>query len=523
MRAFPLFRPLDRALVALLPRYRRALEASLERPGRTAAIAYGLLALSFGFTPFLGQQFFPPAERNQMLIDIDLPEVASIQQTREVSRAIGRLLGQHPEVQSAAVFSGGTAPRFYYNVEPREPAAHLAQVLLNTGHARQVPGLLARLRDQLDRQIAGARCVVKPLEQGPPVQTPIQVRLTGPNLDELRGLADRVGQTLRDAGGYKVHDDLGRRMPTLTIDIDQERAGALGVSNLQIGRLAQAAFQGLPVTELRDGDHLIPVVLRLRVEERNEAEKIRNLYVRGAGDRIVPLDAFARVGLEPEFATIAHFNQLRAVTVKAYSRVGELPSRVLARARETLAGLSLPPGYRLDFAGEDLELRESRAEMGEAMALSLSLIALAMVVQFHSLTKALLVMLTVPLGLIGAFLGLAALQAPFGFMALLGIVSLAGVMVSHIIVLSDFIEEARAEGRPLREALVEAGLVRLRAVLVTVLATVGGLIPLTLSGGELWRPLTAVHIVGLLLATLLTLLLLPTLYCLFATRLRLIR
>ncbi len=523
VRAFPLFRPVDRALAALLPRYRRALERALERPGRVLLTAYGVLALSLGLAPFLGQQFFPPAERNQLLVDIELPGSASIVQTREVCREVMRVLAEQPEIRSAAVFSGGTAPQVYYNLSPREPAPFLGQVLLNTWRAEQVPALLPRLRERLDRTIAGARCVVRQFEQGPPVEAPIQVRLTGPDPDTLRGLADRVAAALRAAGGYQVHDDLGRRVPTLQIDIDQERANSLGISNARIGELAQSAFLGLRVTELRDGDHLIPVVIRLRAEDRNEADKIRTLYVRSGRDELVPLDSIARLRLNPEYATLPHFNQLRAVTVKAYAPAGELASRVLNRARADLRALPLPAGYRLELAGEDQELRRSRAEMGVVMAVSLALITLALVMQFRSVTKALVVLLTVPLGLIGSLVGLTLFQAPLGFMALLGMVSLAGVIVSHIIVLNDFLEEARAEGLELKAALVRAGLVRLRAVLVTVLATVGGLIPLTLAGGELWRPLTAVHIFGLLLATGLTLGVMPTLYSVFATRLRLIR
>lgn len=523
IRRFPLFRPVDQLLVAVLPRYRRLLEAAIDRPGRATGVAYGLLALSFALVPFFGQQFFPPAERNQLLVDIELPESASVLQTAETCAAVGRILARHPEVRSAARFVGGTAPRFYYNVAPREPGNHLGQFLVNTWHAADVPRLLVPLRDELDREIAGARCLVKQLEQGPPVETPIQIRLSGDDLDTLRHLADRTAALLREAGGYVVHDDLGRRMPTIEIDIDQQRANTLGIDNLQIGRIAQAAFHGLPVTELREGDHLVPVVIRLRAEERNEADRIRTLYVRSMRGESVPLDNFASVQLRPEYATIAHFNKLRSVTVKAFSRFGELPSRVLDRARPALRDLPLPPGYRLEFAGEEKELRESRAEMGTVMAVSLALITLAMVIQFNSVSRAAVVMLAVPVGLIGAFVGVTVLRAPMGFMALLGLVSLAGVIVSHIIVLSDFIEEAREAGLPLRDALVQAGLVRLRAVLVTVLATVGGLVPLALTGGELWRPLTAVHIFGLLFATALTLLLLPALYSLFATGLRLIR
>ena len=168
-------------------------------------------------------------------------------------------------------------------------------------------------------------------------------------------------------------------------------------------------------------------------------------------------------------------------------------------------------------------MRQNRSEMGLVMKISLALITLVMVIQFNSVVKSIAVMLTVPLGIVGAFLGLALTHSPLGFMALLGIVSLAGIIVSHIIVLSDFIEEARASGMPLEQALVQAGLARLRPVLVTVLATVGGLLPLFFTGGALWHPLTAVHIFGLLFATSLTLILLPVIYYVFSAKLKLIK
>lgn len=523
IRSFFLFKPVDKLLIATLPRYKRLLQAALARPFRTVGVAYGLLVASFGLTAFFGAQFFPPAERNQLLIDIELPESASLLQTRGVCQQVTEVLKKHEAIQSAAIFAGGTAPRFFITVSPKENAPYLAQVLVVTRHDEDVPPLIVQLRQELDREIVGARCVVKQLEQGPPVESPIQVRLIGEDLDRLRATADDVAKAVRDAGGYKVHDDLGRRMPVVQIDIDQERANTLGIQNSQIGRIAQTAFAGVKVTELREGDHLVPVKVRLRIEERNEADKIRTLYVRSMRDQLVPLDSFASVNLKPEYATIAHFNKMRSVTVKSFSSFGELPSEVLARARAAISKMALPPGCKLEYAGEDKELRKSKEEIGRVMAISLALITLAMIIQFNSVTKSMVVMLTVPLGIIGAFMGLAATGASLGFMAFIGIMSLAGVVVSHIIVLSDFIEEARAEGMELKEALVQAGLVRLRAVLVTVLATVGGLIPLNLTGGELWRPLTAVHIFGLLFATTLTLVALPVLYYIFCAKLRWIK
>ena len=420
VRRFPPFRQVDLALRALLPRYRATLGFALRHPLATTVTAYGLLVASTLLIPFFGKQFFPPAERNQLLVDIQLPEGSPIERTLEVTHQVGEILRGEASIESAAIVSGGGTPMFYYNILPRQPSPQVAQVLVNTRHADEVPGLIVRLREAFDREVSGALCLVKQIEQGPALETPIEILLTGPDLPEQSAL---VTKALATAGAYQVHDDAG---------------------------------------------------------------------------------------------VITHVDRERTVTVRALPPFGELASRVLDKARPHL------PEGAIAFGGEDRELRKSQQEMKRVLLISLALISLAMMIQFRSVAKSVVVMLTVPLGLIGAFVGLAATHASFGFMALIGLVSLAGVIVSHIIVLSDFIEEERAAGVALEEALTRAALVRLRAVLATVFATVCGLIPLALTGGELWRPLTAVHLFGLLFGTLLTLLLLPVLYLLFA-RWKLIR
>jgi len=523
VRSFFLFRYVDKGLMAVLPRYRAALEGSLKRPFLVLGIGYAILAASLLLVPHLGSQFFPPAERNQLLVDIESPSTDSLTSLRATVDKAVNIIKTHEEVTSAAIFTGGTAPRFYYNVEPQAPANYLAQILINTRDDHDVKPLLVKLRQELDAKVPGARCIVKELEQGPPVKEPIQIRLSGENLDKLRGLADETRAALRDAGGYHVFDDLGLRMPNIQIDIDQDRANSLGVNNEEIGKATLASFSGLKVTELREGDRLIPVLIRGRIEDRSEAEKIRGIYVPIANGTSVPFESFSKLTIKPEFVTIPHYNQLRTVTVKAYAPFGVLPSEILDRARPALAKIKLDPGYEMKFAGEDKELRENKAEMSLVMKVCLALITFTMVLQFRSVIKSMVVMLTVPLALIGALLGLWITGSPLGFMAMLAMVSLVGVMVSHIIVLSDYIEEARVQGMPLEQALVKAGLARLRPVLVTVLATVGGLIPLFVSGGALWHPLTAVHIVGLLMATVMTLLMLPTLYYVFCAKLKLIK
>lgn len=523
VRSFPLFRWVDQFMLWALPRYRRLLESALAHPYRAVGVGGAALLASFALVPFIGAQFFPSADRNQFLIDIKLPDSATITQTRAVAGQVRDALRQDPRVVNAAFFLGGTTPRFYYNIESFPAEASVATAIINTRTAHDTPGLIADLRTKFDGQIAGARILVKPLEQGPPVGAPIQVRLSGEDRDALRGVADQVATALRQAGAYKVQDDLGRRQPNLRVEIDQDRANTLGVDNARVANLARISFTGLTATELREGDHLVPVRFQIEEAERTELSRLAGFYAESSTGNAIPLAAFADVKLQPEFARLARYNQLRTVTVSAYSQGGELPAAVLERARPAVGAIQLPPGVAVAFGAEDEKIEESNQSMLLVMLLSVGLIALTMVIQFNSVVKALTVMVVTPLGMIGALVGLAVLKAPLGFMAMIGLVSLVGVIVSHIIVLSDYIEEARAEGMALQDALVQAGLVRLRAVLATTFATVGGLIPLNLGGGSLWSSLTAVHIFGLLFATMLTLILLPVVYYLFAARWRWIR
>lgn len=518
VRRFPIFRWVDQFMLSMLPRYQRLLENSIAHPYRALAVGAGALLASFALVPLIGKQFFPSADRNQFLIDVRLPEAANIAQTNQVMAPIREALRHDNRVVNAALFIGGSTPRFYYNIESFPAQASVASVLVNTRSAKDTPGIIRDLRAKFDAEVAGARIIVKPLEQGPPVGAPIQVRLSGEDRDVLRGLADQVSASLRSAGAYKVSDDLGRRQPNLWLEIDQDRANTLGVDNSRIAGLARVAFTGFSATELREGDHLVPVRFQLDDAERNELSKLAGYYVETNSGGTVPLASVSDIRLQPEFAKLARYNQLKTVTVSAYAPLGQLPATILDRAKGAVTSLSLPAGYRLAFGAEDEKIAESNQAMILVMLLSVGLIALTMVIQFNSVTKALTVVVITPLGIIGALVGLTLLRAPLGFMAMIGVVSLIGVIVSHIIVLSDYIEEARAEGMELKKALVQAGLVRLRAVLATTFATVGGLIPLNLSGGSLWESLTAVHIFGLLFATGLTLVLLPVVYYVFAAR-----
>ncbi len=287
-----------------------------------------------------------------------------------------------------------------------------------------------------------------------------------------------------------------------------------------------SAISGAPVAVLREGDEQIPVVARLRMDERSQLSDIRSLYVYAQqGPQKVPLQAISSVVYEMQTEKLLRRNQFRTVTISAFPDAGVLSSEVLKEAMPGIEEIrqSLPTGYRLEIGGEHEEQVKSFRNLVVVLVISIVLIYLALVLQFKHAIKPLIVFAAIPFGVVGALAGLWTMGAAFGFMAFLGIISLIGVIVSHIIVLFDFIEERHEQGAPLEEALLDAGIMRLRPVLITVAATVTALFPLAAHGGPLWEPLCYTQIGGLTFATFVTLLLVPVMYAVFVLDLKLVK
>jgi multidrug efflux pump subunit AcrB len=283
---------------------------------------------------------------------------------------------------------------------------------------------------------------------------------------------------------------------------------------------------GATVGRLREGDRELAIISRLRPEERAQLNEIENLYVNAQNStQKVPLGQVSRITYSLQTEKIRRRNQFRTITVSAFPAAGLLPSQVLKAALPRLEELhrALPGDYRFELGGEAEEQTKSFHNMAIVFGLLLAAIYLALVVQFRNAVKPLVVFAALPYGAAAAVVGLVVMDAPLSFMALLGIISLMGVIVSHVIVLFDFIEEMHERGEPMREALLDAGLMRLRPVLITVVATVLGLVPLALHGGPLWQPLCYAQIAGLSFATVVTLLLVPVLYTIVIEDLKLIR
>jgi len=368
---------------------------------------------------------------------------------------------------------------------------------------------------------------VRRLEVGPPVGIPVSIRVSGEDIPTLRKLAADLNGIFREVpNAIGVRDNWGPEGFAVRLQTDPDKANLSGLTNLDVAASSSAAMAGHSVGTLRDGEDQIPVVARLRMEERSQLADIRSLYVYASqGQQKVPLQSISEIVYGMRTERLQRRNQFRTITVSAFPEAGSLPSEVLNAAMPKLREFerTLPPGYKMEIGGEREEQVKGFRNLAIVMLISIALIYVALVFQFKHSIKPVVVFAAIPYGVVGSLAALYAMGAPFGFMAFLGVASLIGVIVSHIIVLFDFIEERHEAGEPLIEALLDAGIMRLRPVLITVAATVIALFPLAAHGGPLWEPLCYAQIGGLTIATFVTLLLVPVLYATFVLDLKLVK
>jgi multidrug efflux pump subunit AcrB len=474
----------------------------------------------------LKQQFFPKDLSYLFYVDVWLPEDSSLLATQraalQAEAVIREVAGDR--LQYVTAFLGGGAPRFWSTVSPEQQQANYAQILVQVKDKHDTVPLIGPLQKALSSRIAGTTIDVRELEAGGAVGIPLSIRVSGEDIPTLRRLAAELRDILRShEQARRVRDDWGAESFAVRLKIDPDKANMAGVTNLDVAATSTTAMNGYRVSTLRDGHEQIPVVARMRMEERAQLSDVQNLYVFSSqGAQRVPLQLVSSVDYGLATEKLRRRNQFRTITVSAFAAEGTLPSEVLLplMGRIKAYGESLPPGYKLEIGGEYEKQLESFGELAIVMLISVILIFLALVVQFKHAIKPIIVFAAIPFGIVGALAGLWIMGAPFGFTGFLGVASLVGVIVSHVIVLFDFIEEKHAEGEPLERALLDAGIMRLRPVLITVGATVIALFPLAAHGGPLWEPLCYAQIGGLTVATFVTLLLVPVLYAIFVLDLK---
>lgn len=500
-----------------------------------------ILVLGFGSAFFLKPEFFPTDLQYLCYAEIWMPQDATLADTtraterserviRDVAERFAQDHKKHgkakPVLRYLTSFIGGGAPRFWSSAQPEAPKLNYGEIVVETYDKHDTHELVELWQTALQEQVAGARVDMRELETGAVIGIPIQIRIFGNDPTVLRKEAETIKNVfLAQPYSARVNDNWGHEAIQAMAFLSADRAAQENITAQDLNSSLQAGLEGLQVGELRSGDKEIPLVLRLRIEDRAAAGDLRSLYVFSSdGQRAVPLPQVADVTYDKAPVNLYRYQQFPTITVQAFPTSGHLASEVLNPAMKHLRQIegNFPPGTRMEIAAAYKEQNKGFKNLSIILGISVVMIYMALLAQFKHAVKPLLVFAAIPYGIVGALLLLLIMGRPFGFMAFLGVISLIGVIVSHIIVLFDLIEERREAGEPIEDALLDAALLRLRPVLITVFATVTALVPLAIEGGPLWQPLCYAQIGGLLFATMVTLLIVPVLYSISVLDLKII-
>ena len=482
---------------------------------RKTVIAITLVAFALGLYAFkfVEKQFFPDSSRPELMVELWLPEGTSFAQTEAEAKRFEAALRGDREIASLTTFVGSGAPRFYLPLDQIFPQTNVAQVIVLPAEVALRERVRQRVVDLLARDFPQLRGRVKLLPNGPPVPYPVQFRVIGPDAAGVRKLADEVRAVMSaNPNTVGVNDNWNENVKVLRLDIDQDKARALGVSTTAIARVTQTVLTGVAVGQYRDGDKLIDILMRAPRNERDAMSDLQNVQVPTANGRVVPLTQVARIAFRSEPGVIWRENRDFGVTVQADVLEGIQGPTVTAQINPKLDQLraQLPAGYRITVAGAEEESGKAGASIAAQLPLCIFLIFTLLMLQLHSFSRSLMVFLTGPLGLIGAAATLLLLNAPMGFVAQLGITALLGMIIRNSVILVDQIEQDIRAGEPVWNAIVESAVRRCRPIILTAAAAVLAMIPLSRS--VFWGPMAVAIMGGLVIATALTLLFLPALY-----------
>jgi len=507
--------------------YRRALFGVLHHRWMFVAamlLVFVIAMVGFRYVP---KRFMPDSDRRIITATVETPPGSDIAHTEAMVNRMeafikGNLMAEEggEGVVNWGSFIGEGAPRFILSYRPDPPESSFAYLLINTTSFEAVAGVVARLQDFCDAELPEVRAKVSRLSVGPPVNHPVAVRISGKRDAVLFKLVDGLKHRLRQEPGVReVGDDWGRRTRKLVVRVNQERARRAGITSRDIALSLQGTLSGIQVGQYREDDDLIPIVVRSVAEDRNDIEKLEGLRIYSlATGHSVPLSQVARMDTDWQNGKIIRRDRLRTVEVYADLYEGfnalTINGKISAWLAEQSGGWGL--GYRYEVAGEAEKSAKANQAIADELPFAAMLIMLLLVLQFNSLRRTLLLLCIVPLGLIGVTVGLLVARSYFGFMTLLGVVALSGIVINNANVLLDRIRiEIEDNGLEPADAVVVAAQRRLRPILLTTLTTVGGLIPLWVGGGPLFEPMAVAIIFGLIFATVITLGMVPALYALF--------
>jgi multidrug efflux pump len=492
--------------------FRRFVDACLVRRrlviGITMAAFAGSIAL-FGVVP---KQFFPASDRPELMVDLWMPQAATFEASQREVQALEAKLRDNPDVVAVTSYVGNGSPRFYLPLDVQTPNLNLGELMVMTkgGEARE--RVLDTIQKLFEDEFPLVRGRVNRLENGPPVGYPVQFRVFGTDNRQVQAIADQVAQVMRaDPHVRHVNQDWGERLKRVRVDVDQDKARQLGITSRQIQTALQGSLSGTTVTQYREADKDIDVVARLVAPERTDLNNLKDAKIYLREGRFVPVSQVARLSLDSEDSVLWRRNRVPTITVRADVAGAEAPDVTLAlKPRIDAITAGLPLGYGIDVGGAFESSHKAHASIFAVMPLMLVAVLVLLMLQLQDIKKMTLVLLTAPLGLIGVSLILATFRIPFGFVAMLGVIALAGMIIRNSVILVVQIDHDVQAGAPLWHAIVESAVRRLRPIVLTALAAILAMIPLTQS--VFWGPMAWAIMGGLFVATLLTLVFLPALY-----------
>ncbi|MDG9808941.1 MULTISPECIES: efflux RND transporter permease subunit [Pseudomonas] len=475
----------------------------------TLAAFIGSLLL-FRFVP---QQFFPASGRPELMVDLKLAEGASLANTAERVKQLEALLAQQDGIDNYVAYVGTGSPRFYLPLDQQLPAASFAQFVVLAKSMDDRERLRSWLIATVDQQFPELRARVTRLENGPPVGYPVQFRVTGEHIEKARALAREVAAKVRENPHVvNVHLDWEEPSKAVFLSIDQDRARALGVSTAHLASFLQSSLTGTTASQYREDNELIEILLRGTLQERSELGNLGSLALPTDNGQSVALSQVATLEYGFEEGIIWHRNRLPTVTVRADIYDKAQPATLVKQILPSLQGIraKLPDGYLLEVGGTVEDAERGQKSVNAGMPLFIVVVLSLLMIQLRSFSRTLMVFLTAPLGLIGVTLFLLVFRQPFGFVAMLGTIALAGMIMRNSVILVDQIEQDIAAGMDRWQAIIEATVRRFRPIVLTALAAVLAMIPLSRS--VFYGPMAVAIMGGLIVATVLTLLFLPALY-----------
>ncbi|GAB2624083.1 efflux RND transporter permease subunit [Novilysobacter erysipheiresistens] len=462
---------------------------------------------------FVPQQFFPDSVRPELMVDMELAEGSSLKATKAQVMRLEKLLAQRDDLVNYTAYVGTGSPRFYLPLDQQLPAANFAQFVLMPEDIEAREAVRSWMIEEIVPQFPELQLRVTRLENGPPVGYPVQFRVSGEHIDQVREIAYAVREKIRENGHVaNVNLDWDEPGKVVRLQVDQTRARALGISSAQLAQVLGGSLSGNPVSVYREGDELIEMMLRGADDERVRLDQLGSLMVPTASGQSVPLSQIATLEYGFEEGIIWHRDRKPTMTVRADIYDGTQPATVMAQISPTLDDIraGLPFGYSVEIGGSVEDSSRGQASIAAGVPLFLLVVFTLLMLQLRSFSRSIMVLLTAPLGLIGVTLFLLVFRVPFGFVAMLGTIALAGMIMRNSVILVDQIEQDRGDGRETWEAIVEATVRRFRPIVLTALAAILAMIPLSRSA--FFGPMAVAIMGGLLVATVLTLFFLPALY-----------